>query len=63
MARNSRTVAGIILFVLSAVAAVAGILNYVARHSRRGLVALIACGILLIVGIVLMVAWGRKSQI
>ena len=38
-----------------------GILNYVGRHPRRGLMALVACGVLLILGIVLIVLAGRKS--
>jgi len=56
-------VAGIISIVLSALAAVAGILNYAGKHPRRGLVALIACGVLLILGIVLLVvARGGQQQ-
>jgi hypothetical protein len=42
-------------------AAVAGVLNYLTRHSRRGLAALIACGILLIVGVILIIATARAS--
>jgi len=63
MAGNGGRVAGIISIVLSALAAVAGILNYLGRHPRRGLAALIACGVLLILGIVLIAATGRKSQV
>ena len=54
-------VAGIISFVLGVLAAVVGILNYVGRHPRRGLAALIACGVLLVLGIVLVVV-GRGAS-
>lgn len=62
MAGSGGRVAGIISIVLSALAAIAGILNYVGRHPRRGLAALIACGVLLVLGIVLIAVAGRKSQ-
>jgi len=62
MAGSGGRVAGIISIVLSALAAIAGTLNYVGRHPRRGLAALIACGVLLVLGIVLIVATSRKSQ-
>ena len=61
MAGNGARVAGIISIVLSALAAVAGILNYAGKHPRRGLVALVACGVLLILGIVLIVM-ARRGQ-
>jgi hypothetical protein len=60
MAGNGGRVAGIISIVLSGLAAVAGILNYLGRHPRRGLAALIACGVLLILGIILIAVSARK---
>jgi hypothetical protein len=53
-------VAGIVSVVLSVLAAVAGILNYLGRHPRRGLAALIACGVLLVLGVILIIV-GRGS--
>jgi hypothetical protein len=53
-------VAGIVSVVLSVLAAVAGILNYLGRHPRRGLAALIVCGVLLVLGIILIIV-GRGS--
>jgi hypothetical protein len=61
MAGNGAKIAGIISIVLSALAAVAAILNYVSKHPRRGLVALVGCGVLLILGIVLIVVTRRGS--
>ena len=62
MAGNGGRVAGIVSIVLSALAAVAGILNYAGKHPRRGLVALIACGVLLVLGIVLIIVTRRGPQ-
>jgi len=55
-------IAGIVSFGLAVLAAVAGILNYVGRHPRRGLAALIACGVLLILGIILVAVRGGASK-
>jgi uncharacterized membrane protein YwaF len=62
MAGNGGRIAGVISIVLSALAAVFAILNYTSRHTRRGLAALIACGILLVLGIILIVAAARGSK-
>jgi len=55
-------IAGIVSFGLAVLSAVAGILNYVGRHPRRGLAALIACGVLLILGIILVAVRGGASK-
>jgi apolipoprotein N-acyltransferase len=60
MAGSGGKVAGIISIVLSAAAAVVGILYFLSQHRLRGLAALIACGVLLILGIILIAAAGRK---
>ena len=62
MAGNGRRVAGIVAIVISVLVAVFDIVYYMGRHPRRGLAALIACGVLLVLGIVLIVATSRKSQ-
>jgi hypothetical protein len=61
MAGNGGKVAGIISIVLSAIAAAAGIFYYTSGHPKRGLVALVGCGVLLILGIVLIVVTRRGS--
>jgi hypothetical protein len=61
MAGSGGRVGGIISIVVAALAAVAGILNFAGHHPRRGLVALIACGVLLILGIILIALAARKS--
>ena len=61
MAGNGGRVAGIISIVIAAIAAVVGILNYAGKHPRRGLVALVGCGVLLVLGIVLIVVTRRGS--
>jgi hypothetical protein len=53
-------IAGIVAIVLSAASAAGGIVFYLSRHTRRGLVLLIAFAILLILGIVLIISSGRK---
>jgi hypothetical protein len=62
MARNKGIIPGVICFALSAIAAVVGILSLLARHSHRGTYALIACGVLLVVGIIFIVVMGRKAK-
>ena len=62
MAGNGARVAGIVSIVVSVLAAVAGVLNFMSRHPRRGLAFLIACGVLLILGIVLVAVSSRKSS-
>jgi len=62
MAGNGRKVAGIIAIVISALAAVAGILNYVGHHPRRGIAALVACAVFLILGIVLIALPGNGPR-
>jgi apolipoprotein N-acyltransferase len=61
MAGSGGRVAGIVSIVISVMAAVAGVLNLTSKHPRRGLAFLIACGVLLILGIILVVISGRKS--
>jgi heme A synthase len=61
MAGNGRRVAGIVAIVLCVLAAVAGILNYMGHHPRRGIAAFVACAVLLILGIVLVALSSRKS--
>ena len=61
MAGSGRRVAGIVAVVLAVLAAVAGILNYMGHHPRRGIAAIVACAVLLILGIVLIAVAGRKS--
>jgi hypothetical protein len=61
MAGNGGRVAGIISIVLGVLAGVVGLLNSGGHHPKRMLVALIACGVLLVLGIILIVATGRKS--
>jgi TRAP-type C4-dicarboxylate transport system permease small subunit len=61
MAGTGGKVAGIISIVLSALAAGVGIFYYLSQHRLRGLAALIACGVLLVLGIVLIAVTGRKS--
>jgi hypothetical protein len=53
-------IAGIVAILLSVASAVVGILYYLSRHTRRGLVLMIAFAILLIIGILLLVTSGRK---
>ena len=63
MAGSGVRIAGTISVVLAVLAAVVGILNYTSRHPRRGLAALIACGVLLVLGIILVVVGrGRAKQ-
>ena len=62
MASKGRTVGGVILIVLAVLAGVSGILNYIGGHPHHGLAFLIACGVLLILGVVLLVVKGRKSK-
>ncbi|MGA2639771.1 MAG: hypothetical protein ABSG21_02570 [Spirochaetia bacterium] len=62
MAGNGGRIAGILSIVLAALAAVAGILNHASRHPRRELAFFIVGGVLLILGIVLIAAAGRKVQ-
>ncbi len=62
MAGNGRKVAGIIAIVISVLAAGAGILNYAGHHPRRGIAALIACAVFLILGIVFLALPGGRSQ-
>jgi membrane protease YdiL (CAAX protease family) len=61
MAGNGGRVAGIVSIVLSILAAVVAILFYTSSHPKRGLALLVVCGVLLILGIVLVVMTGRKS--
>jgi hypothetical protein len=56
-------IGGIISVVLAAAAAVAGVLNYTTHHPRRGLAALIACGVLLVLGVVLVVVGRGKGAV
>jgi hypothetical protein len=62
MAGNVRRVAGIVSIIVSVLAAVAGVLNLMSRHPRRGLAFLIACGVLLVLGVVLVALSSRKSS-
>ncbi len=55
-------VAGIISVVLAVLAGVAGILNYAGHHPRRGLVALIAGAVLLVLGLVLIIVVRGSSR-
>ena len=61
MAGNGGRVAGIVSIFISVMAAVAGILNLASRHPCRGLAFLIACGVLLILGIILVAVSSRRS--
>jgi hypothetical protein len=54
-------IAGIIAIVLSLASGVVAILYYTGGHTRRGLVLVIAFGILLVLGILLVALTGRKS--
>ena len=54
-------VAGLVSIVLSILAAVAGILNLVSHHPRRELAAFIACGVLLVLGVILIAVGGKAS--
>lgn len=61
MASNGGRTAGIVSIVISIMSAVAGILNLTSRHPKRGLAFLIACGVLLVLGIILVAVSARKS--
>ena len=61
MGGNGGRIAGIISIVLSLAAGIGSILYYVSHHTKRGLVLLIAFGILVILGILLIALSGRKS--
>jgi uncharacterized membrane protein len=61
MAAQGGRIAGIVSIVLSVAAGVGGLLYYLSRHTLRGLVLFIACGILLILGIVLVALRGRAA--
>ncbi len=54
--------AGVISIILAAGCAVAGILSYVNHHTRRGPAFLIACGVLLILGVILIIVGSRKPK-
>ena len=62
MADNAGRIAGIVSIVLSVLSGVGGILNLMSRYPRRGLAFLIACGILLVLGIFLVVMSSRSSS-
>ncbi len=61
MPGNGRRIAGIVAIVISVLSAVFGLLNYLGHHPRRGMAALVACGVFLILGIVLIAISGRNS--
>ena len=54
--------AGVISIILAVVCGVASILSYVNHHTRRGPAFLIACGVLLVLGVILLVFAGRKPK-
>jgi cyanate permease len=62
MAASSGGAAGIVSIVLGVAAGVGGILYYLARHTRRGIVLFIGCGVLLILGIVLIAIRKRPAR-
>ena len=62
MAGNGRRVAGIVAIVIAVLVGVVDIVYYMGRHPNRGIAVLIACGVLLVLGIVLLALGGRKSQ-
>jgi len=62
MAGNGRRVAGIVAIVISVLVAVFDIVYYMGRHPRRGPLVFLVCGVLLIVGIILIAAASRKTQ-
>ncbi|MGO9309213.1 MAG: hypothetical protein ACLQDL_09345 [Spirochaetia bacterium] len=62
MAGSGRRVAGIVAIVISVLGAVFDFAYYMGRHPRRGPAVLVVCGILLILGIVLIAVSGRTSQ-
>jgi hypothetical protein len=55
-------VAGIVSVALSVVAGVRGIVYYTTRHPTRGLVLVIACGALLVLGVVLIILGHGSSK-
>ncbi len=60
MAGNGRRVAGIIAVVVAVLAGIADILFYMRPHPHRWIPVLIVCGVLLILGIVLVAVSSRK---
>jgi hypothetical protein len=62
MAGNGRRVAGFVAIVIAVLAGVVDIVFYMGLHPRRGIVVLIACGVLLILGIVLVAVSRRRSS-
>jgi glucose uptake protein GlcU len=55
-------VAGIISFVLAVVAAAGGVFLYTSRHPTKGLAAVIACAVLVILGVILFVTSRGPSK-
>jgi hypothetical protein len=54
--------AGVISIILAVGSGVAGILSYVNHHTRRGPAFLIACAVLLVLGVFLLVFSSRKPK-
>ena len=62
MAGNGRRVAGIVAIVIAVLAGVGDIAYYMGLHPRRGIAVLIVCGVLLVLGIVLVAVPRRPSS-
>ena len=62
MASNGGRIAGIVAVVVSVLIALFDLLYYMSRHPRRSVVILIVCGVLLVLGIILVAVSGRKSS-
>jgi hypothetical protein len=54
--------AGVISIILAAGCGVASILSYINHHTRRGPAFLVACGVFLVIGVILLVIAGRKPK-
>jgi len=62
MAGNGKRIAGFVAIVLAVLVGVADIVRYMGRHPHRAIAILVACGVLLILGIVLVAVSSRKSS-
>jgi hypothetical protein len=62
MTGNGRRVAGFIAIVVAVIVGVFDLVYYMGRHPHRGIVIIIVCGVLLVLGVVLVAIKGSQPK-